>query len=354
MLQRYKTQFFDWLLLKDLRPNTLSNHKSQFRKLEDWFKDRPFNLETSKKFIVAQKAKGTKPGTIQCSIYTLRKFCEFLIERGVLEENFAKKINLPRRNRRRESFLVQPLSPEEIKKIIQVKRSYKHGRYKDISDEVNFFWSTLIELLAETGCRISELLNLQVEHLNLGEGSFTLLQTKTGNPRIVPIPPHLIPKLKKLTKDKSFSDLVFTSYRGKKLYNSSVNTELKIRAELAGVKKRVYCHLLRHSFITTMLTEGVSILEVAEIVGHENLNTTQGYTHLVLEHKKKAQLRHPLVRQGQSVSGVLERIRDTIRSLRLEDDPRFKFHLKETKNSLEFKATSHYSSPARSPPRPPQ
>lgn len=327
---RYEREFINYLTLNlNLRPNTLKGHRTAFKQLKAWFKNKSFNLANSETFLVNKRAGGASAGYLQQFIFTIRVFSDFLVKKGELKENFSRQIPLPKRQRK----LPNILSCDEIEAVLDVTRIYKRGRNK-MAPELKPFWDLLLGLLAKTGCRVSEILNLKVEDIDFANSFFKIRESKTGEQRFVPTPPDLISALKKHTLTKEPTENVFVSFRGKKLYGCDVGRELRLRAEIAGIKKRVYPHLLRHSFITELLRQDVSVMKVAQIVGHAKVATTQQYTHLIIKDLQKAILRHPLIRKHRKPEEILQSIKETFEGLKIQDDPRFKYQLTETSDSV--------------------
>lgn len=290
MLKKIKKDFFHYLVFeKNLKPNTVINHRSVFNQLVNYFEDKEFDAQNFKGFLAFKKQEGRTAGTIQGYIFTARVLCDFL----GLEENWAREIPLPRRQEK----LPSVLSVEEIRAILNAPMKYRPSNQTDNNRKKT--WDLLLSLLAQSGCRVSEICNLKVRDLDFEEKVFRVLETKTGHPRVVPISPNLIESLKKFVASKEPENFVFTSYRGKPFHYSNVNLELKNRADRVGiVDKPVSSHVFgRHSFITELLRNGAGLIQTAQIVGHRRVVTTQRYTALLTEDLQKAVLKHPLIRK---------------------------------------------------------
>lgn len=135
--------------------------------------------------------------------------------------------------------------------------------------------------IAFTGCRFNEATSLTIDKFDLTLGRAIFTETKNKRSREVFISEPLISRLKTLTCERSKAEFVFLSTTGKQIIPQAFERELKIRAKLAGIMKRVYPHLFRHSFATQLLMSGVDITVVASILGHVDIQTTYGnYVHL--------------------------------------------------------------------------
>jgi site-specific recombinase XerD len=124
-------------------------------------------------------------------------------------------------------------------------------------------------------------------------------ETKNGEIRVVPIGKSVYDLIQTLPHR---SELVFCSYRGGVLGQPQLNLDFKRRALTIGIKKPVYNHIFRHSYITTMLEAGVDVSDVARIVGHKNLNSTMRYKNSLLGYYSGIAQLHPLLRANLSLA----------------------------------------------------
>ena len=131
----------------------------------------------------------------------------------------------------------------------------------------------ILMVLFYTGVRVSELVNIKKEDINF-EGGFIRVFGKGGKERYVPIPKFLINELEEYIKYLKSDKLFDISTR-------QVERIVKKYAKLAGINKKVTPHVLRHSLATTLLSKGVDIRYIQELLGHSSLSITQIYTHVV-------------------------------------------------------------------------
>jgi len=324
VIEKHLPAFLDYLVVeRDYRPNTINSIKSKLKITQCWLtkNKQKFNEKDIRKYILYLKQRETHNRYIEGFISSYRIFCDYLVKIDKIKYNWARDLPMPKRIVR----LPNILSAEEINAILKAVPSY---RYKP--QEFNQLYATAIALLAKTGMRVGELTNLRIENLDLKASNVKIKQTKTRRERIIPLPPELIKPLEKLVKGRSPPDYVFISVtKHHKLSPRLLNNELKARAEIAKITKRVYAHLLRHSFITELLRQDISILKVASIVGHEQVATTQQYTHLLYEDLKQALLRHPLIRKHRNPYEIIDAIKKDIKSYHLEEDSRIFYELTE-------------------------
>ncbi|MDD5748382.1 MAG: tyrosine-type recombinase/integrase [Actinomycetota bacterium] len=156
------------------------------------------------------------------------------------------------------------LSREEIKNIIDAIRNPKH--------------KLIISLAYGAGLRISEVVNLKVKDVNLEELTIHLKNAKGKKDRITIFPEKIKTKLQNLIAGKNLNDYLFESERGGKLTERTAQKVFENALQKAGIKKDATFHSLRHSFATHLLENGVDVRYVQELLGHQNIRTTQIYT----------------------------------------------------------------------------
>ncbi len=155
------------------------------------------------------------------------------------------------------------LSKEEIKKMLSIVDNKKHN--------------LIISLLYSTGIRLSELINLKVEDLELNDNIIWVRKGKGSKDRMVIVSEKISEKLKDYLKNKNHSDFVFEGRNGK-MSKRNVQKLVSNAAKTAKLSKKVSPHTFRHSFATHLLEDGVDIRKIQVLLGHSNLSTTQIYT----------------------------------------------------------------------------
>jgi len=158
---------------------------------------------------------------------------------------------------------------------------------------------SILELLYSSGLRVSELVGLDLEHLDLVEGLVRVLG-KGSKERIVPVGSYAIRALEEYLQERRKVTLVsderafFLNKNGKRLNVRSVQRLVTTVISDIGLSKNVTPHTLRHSFATHMLGSGADLRSIQELLGHESLSTTQKYTHVGVEELSKVYDRaHP-------------------------------------------------------------
>ncbi len=137
------------------------------------------------------------------------------------------------------------------------------------------------------GLRVSELCKLRVEDVDLVGGSVMVLLGKGSKDRLLPIAARLYPALREWLAGRT-SGWVFHSCGERKIAPRTFQDRLKALGLRAGIQRNLHPHVLRHSFATALLERGASIREVQELLGHENLATTEKYTHCTADRLKGA------------------------------------------------------------------
>jgi len=204
---------------------------------------------------------------------SIKAFYKFLTIDGKISRNPLSRFKSPKLEKK----LPQTLSIPEIEKLLD--------NYKD--DKFNLIRTlAIIELFYATGIRVSELINLRLESINIENGWIRVIGKGTKE-RIVPVHKNAIKVISKYLEyrnkhfeNKQASSELFLNKFGKKLSRIQVWKDIKKWAKEAGIEKNIYPHLLRHSFATHLLSGGADLRSIGEMLGHSSLNTTQIYTHL--------------------------------------------------------------------------
>jgi site-specific recombinase XerD len=211
------------------------------------------NENTVKNFI--QKEINKKdPSTVSSEISAIKFFFKRVLNKEL-------KLSHPKRNK----HIPDILTAKEVKRLIDFTTNIKH--------------KLIIKLLYGCGLRVSELRDLKRSDLNQEEGLIHIKLAKGRKDRFVKIPDSLKEELRNYVKISN-SDNLFESQRGGKLTTSTIQKIVQNSAKKAGIKKRVYPHLLRHSFATHLLENGTDLRIIQKLLGHSDIKTTQIYTHI--------------------------------------------------------------------------
>lgn len=210
---------------------------------------------------------------------SLRTFYEFLVKREYIKESPMDGVDGPKIGK----YLPDVLSMEEVDKLLDIEPK----------DAFTYRNRCILELLYSTGLRISELVSLKLNNINIDE-CMVKVMGKGSKERVVPLSDIAIQYIEKYIKDvrptmlkKSQTDYLFLNNHGKCLTRQAIFKMIKKRAEDIGLKKDISPHTLRHSFATHLLQNGADIRFIQELLGHSDVGTTEIYTHVINETLKK-------------------------------------------------------------------
>ncbi len=256
-LQELLQKIKDELKLRNYSQKTI---KSYLLCLIDYFgfikivkKDPDINL--IKNYLLQKQDKGQSPQTINLHLNAIKYFYREIFKSPVkIDLKFAKT----------SKKLPIVLSRKEINNIIKSIDNRKH--------------KLLISLSYGAGLRVSEAINLKIKDLNLEELTIHIKDAKGKRDRITIFPEKLKNDLRELTVLKNMNDYVFASERGGKLTERSAQKVFENALKKSGIQKDATFHSLRHSFATHLLENGVGVRYIQELLGHQNIRTTQLYT----------------------------------------------------------------------------
>lgn len=217
----------------------------------------------------------------------LKGFYRYLVEQRQLDEDPSSLLENPRLSRP----LPHVLTQEEVIRLLNAPGDETPLARRD---------GAMLELAYAAGLRVSELLGLRLDEINLDVG-YLRCKGKGGKERLVPVHPVAIAKIADyLQKDreefhpKSNQKALFLNRRGTPLSRMGFWKILRKHAVKAGISKNISPHVLRHSFATHLLENGVDLRSLQEMLGHSDISTTQIYTHVSTSRLKEVHARyHP-------------------------------------------------------------
>lgn len=274
------TKYLEYLLIeKNLLPNTIKNYKEDFSLFLSYF---PYITDTNdltkddiNNFIYQLSLNNLKTKSIKRYISTIKNFYIFIESEGI-EKNIVGKIYIPKA----EKYLPEYLTIEEVESLLN---SFDIEYDNELRDKA------ILETMYSCGLRVSELVELKLKDINVEEKIVKIIG-KGFKEREVPIRKEALhyineynDKVRKklpVIKDKN---ILFLSSKGNKLNRQYIFNMIKRKAKEVGITKNISPHTLRHSFATHLLSKGASLKTVKEMLGHENIETTQIYTHIADE-----------------------------------------------------------------------
>ena len=243
-------------------------------------------FEDIRKYVAFITKDGYKPSSVNRSISSIKKFHLFLMDNELTHKNPSELLE-SQKNRRN---FPDTLSVHEIEFIFNAI---------DVSLLIGLRDLSMLTLLYSTGMRVSGLINLELSNIFLKE-EYVKIMGKGKKERIVPLGLKAKNALVSyLNKNQDIGKInnqgyIFLSYRSKQLTRMSIFNIIKKYCLLADTRKTVSPHTFRHSFATHMLEGGADLRIVQELLGHENINTTEIYTHLDRTYLKEVyKLCHP-------------------------------------------------------------
>jgi len=253
---------------KGLSENTVSAYISDINKVsgqEEYFDIENFLPDT---YLMSSNNKNYSGSTKKRIQSSINQFLKYLID-----ENYIANIEINNVSIMSEKKLPHVLSPNEIDKLIDF---YNHDLFISSRNK------TIIDFMYSTGCRVSELINVEESDIDIEE-AFVRLEGKGSKQRIVPLGSKVLINLECYlplrNKDrKSNNNKLFISKSYKNLDRTAVFRIIKSTGVKAGIHKELYPHILRHSAATHMLEGGCDLRTVQEFLGHSSVSTTQIYT----------------------------------------------------------------------------
>jgi len=224
-------------------------------------------------FLTFLKDQGKSAKTLARHIASIRAFHQFLLRDQTTNQDPSVLIEIPKTER----SIPKILSLQEVEKLLEIPHGHEHFALRD---------KAMLEILYATGIRVSELIQMDVAHVNLSMGFVTIIG-KSDKERIIPIGGPAAEALKRdlehgrphfISKYQDYS--LFLNHQGKRLTRQGFWKILKKLAKEAGIENELTPHTLRHSFATHLLQNGADLKAVQEMLGHADISTTQIYTQL--------------------------------------------------------------------------
>lgn len=286
-LQELKRDYLEYLEIeKNRSPLTVRNYDHYLGRFLSWSKVelpecitaevvRAFRLYLNR--FEDESGRKMKKITQDYYIIAIRGFLRYLARRDIKTLS-SEKIELGKVKERQVEFL----ELDEVKRVIKAAEGGKIENLRDVA---------MLEMLFSTGLRVSELVGLNIENVNLKNGEFSV-RGKGDKIRLVFLSTSAKIALNEyLMRRKDISPALFVSVSKNtdisRLTARSVERIVKQHAIRAGIVKKITPHTLRHSFATDLLRNGADLRSVQEMLGHSSITTTQIYTHITNKHLKE-------------------------------------------------------------------
>ena len=238
-----------------------------------------------RKYLVFLYEKKYKNTTICRHISSLRSFYKYLLGNKLINENPMELISLPKKEQRLPNFLYY----NDLEKLLETP---------DQSTSIGLRDKLIFEILYSTGVRVSELVNIKVKDIDFENKSIRIFG-KGKKERIVLFGDQALKIINIYLDQRGFSsEYLILNNRGNKITTRGVDLIIHKNSLKSGLKNKITPHTMRHTFATHMLNDGANLLTVQELLGHENLKTTQVYTHVSNERLRNVYLNaHPRARK---------------------------------------------------------
>jgi integrase/recombinase XerD len=277
---------------KNASSNTLNSYLRDLRQFGDWLsatQEMPLQQageEEISAYYRFLRASGKSQATVQRCSATLRCYYAHLIDKRKLKDNPARHVTMDRQKRK----LPQVLSSSEVEQFLEQPDTHDAKGIRD---------KAMLEMLYATGIRVSELINLNMEDVNLSVG---FVRCRSGDKeRVIPMYKVAVKALRDYLEEVRPAMVeavdepaLFVNLGGSRMSRQGFWKIVKTYQKKAGIEKDITPHTLRHSFAAHLLVNGANLKDIQEMLGHADLSTTQIYTKVVQDHLTEVyQKAHP-------------------------------------------------------------
>lgn len=268
----YINEFKEYLSLeRNYSSNTVIAYSSDVVEFNNYIKKNLLEINTKDIENYIKSINNLKGVSVSHKLSSLKSFYNFYLKRGLIKSNPTLMISRPKLEKKLPTYL----SLEEVSSLLDIE-------VKNAFDARN---KAILELLYSSGLRISELTNMELANLDIDE-CLVRIMGKGSKERIVPLGDYALIALNNYLKEyrpslnKKNTTYLFLNNRGDKISRQFIFKVIKLECQKKGIRKNVSPHTLRHTFATHLLKNGADLRIIQELLGHENIGTTQIYTHL--------------------------------------------------------------------------
>lgn len=285
VLPNYGKQFLDYLLIDcNSSSNTVDSYAFELEKFYSFLESqnksfKKLDQQDFENYISFLNEKNLNRRSIAHNISCLRSYYKFLMIHHYVDSNPLEEIALPKQIK----HLPKVLSIEEVDLLLDIP----------VSNAFSARNKAILELMYATGLRVSELVNLKVQDVDL-EMSIVRTIGKGSKERLIPIGDYALNALTVYIEGyrnqlliKGWNDYLFLNNHGAKLTRQAIFKMIQSLAHSKNIQTPFSPHTLRHSFATHLLQNGANLRDIQEMLGHSSLTTTQIYTHISNEKLEK-------------------------------------------------------------------
>jgi integrase/recombinase XerC len=290
-LERWIKQYLDYITYeRNFSPYTVEGRQKLLYFFLKFAGLTPLSTSLIRDFLrfLAQERKWNAV-SVSDALTHIKVLTRYLYFTGITPEDFSYRIPRPK---------LPQLLPKTIP-VSEIKKLYSMPHFPTNCKRITITYNFYFELLAKTGLRKTESRLLCRKDFNFEDGTLHIRFGKGRRETYTLIPPDMAERLKRWFDERELvpDDLVFIGREGRILDRESIRFAIQARAKWAGINRRIYPHLLRHSFCTELLKQDVSMLKVQRLMRHKRITSTQVYADLVVEDLKTALAKHPLIRK---------------------------------------------------------
>ena len=269
---------------KHAQKNTLNSYARDLNQFQTWLMAngitdlKKVKKETVNEYLQYMSGKGKSPATVTRSTASIRSFYNYMLREGRVKTNPAKAVTSQKVERKYPEILTN----REVELFLEQPKCV---------DEKGFRDHAMLELLYATGIRVSELIGLNVEDVNLTVGFIRC--TTHGKERIIPLYTAAVKALReymekirpRIIVDEN-QQALFVNMSGERMSRQGFWKIIKYYQEKAEINKDITPHTLRHSFAVHLLENGADLRSIQEMLGHADISSTQIYTHVIQKQLK--------------------------------------------------------------------
>ena len=284
--------FLDTLWVEHgLSENTLSAYRNDLLGLSRWLSNLPIRITEARRdhlldYLSYRVQQGSMPRTSARLLSSIRRFYRYLVRQGAVQKDPSAQIEFPKLGRP----LPETLTEEEIERLLTAPNVDKAHGVRD---------RAMLEVLYACGLRVSELVGLTLNQVNLNHGVIRVMG-KGNKERLIPFGEQASDWISKfvqearadLLKSNQPCDELFITNRGTAMTRQAFWHLIKKHANRVGITKHLSPHTLRHAFATHLLNHGADLRVVQMLLGHSDLSTTQIYTHVAQARLQELHRKH--------------------------------------------------------------
>ena len=276
---------------KHMSANTIISYMRDLEQYEEWLKQKKTDLKRAKNTVLQEYVKrleqlGKSPATTSRFLASSKSFYAYMFAKGYIKTNPATSV----KTKKVQKSYPEILTNREVELFLEQPKCV---------DEKGFRDHAMLELLYATGIRVSELIGLDIDDVNLPAGLVSC--RSKGKERSIPLYPGAVKALqdymvhiRKRIVANDEEKALFVNMNGERMTRQGFWKIIKYYQEKAEINKDITPHMLRHSFAAHLLENGADLHSIQEMLGHADISSTQIYTHIIKKQLKDVyQKAHP-------------------------------------------------------------